>query len=59
MRRGGARRAGALTAWWPTPGRVKVRLVITLLSAGVLMAVAAEGSGLLWTDPRPFVVDGG
>ncbi len=48
----------ALLAWARSPPRGRFELVVGGLLAVVLVALAVRGASLVWTDPRPFVVDG-
>lgn len=48
----------AVLAWVRATPRGRFELLVGGLVAVVLVALAVKGSSLLWTDPRPFVVDG-
>jgi undecaprenyl-diphosphatase len=50
--------AGALAAWWRADPRLRLELVVGGIVTVVLAALAVKGASLLWSDPRPFVVDG-
>lgn len=49
---------GALVVWALSSPRARLELVVGGILAVVLVAVAVKGMSLLWSDPRPFVVDG-
>lgn len=49
---------GALAAWAVSSGRARVELVVGGVLAVVVVALAVKGASLVWSDPRPFVVDG-
>lgn len=48
----------ALAAWVVSTPRIRLELVVGGLLAVVLVAIAVKGASLVWSDPRPFVVDG-
>lgn len=49
---------GAAVVWLRAPRAEKVPFAVAALVAMVAVAVAVKLGGTLWTDPRPFVVDG-
>ena len=49
---------GAAAVWLRAPRAEKVPFAVAALVAMVAVAVAVKLGGTLWTDPRPFVVDG-
>ena len=49
---------GALAAWAVSSPRTRLELVVGGILAVVLVALAVKGTSLVWSDPRPFVVDG-
>ena len=48
----------ALVVWVRSTSRVRFELVVSGLLAVDLVALAVKGASLVWSDPRPFVVDG-
>jgi undecaprenyl-diphosphatase len=50
--------AGALLVWLRAPLRDKIPFALAGILAALFVAVAVKAAGLLWDDPRPFVVDG-
>ncbi|WP_193314436.1 phosphatase PAP2 family protein [Georgenia ruanii] len=50
--------AGALLVWWRAGRRDKAALAVAAVVTLVLAGIGIELAALLWTDPRPFVVDG-
>lgn len=50
--------AGAVLAWIRAPRSDWLPFAVAGVCSAVLVAVAVKAAGLLWNDPRPFVVDG-
>lgn len=48
----------AVLAWWGIPRTSKLPLAAVGVLSVALAFVAIVVAGLVWTDPRPFVVDG-
>jgi undecaprenyl-diphosphatase len=48
---------GALLTWLRVPRPEKVPLAVAAVVAVLLVAVGVKVAGIVWTDPRPFVVD--
>ncbi len=44
-------------AWLGVPRADKVTLAVAAVVAVLVVAVGVKGLGMVWTDPRPFVVD--
>lgn len=47
----------AALAWLGVPRAEKVPLAVAAVVAVLVVAVGVKGLGMVWTDPRPFVVD--
>ena len=48
---------GAVLVWLRAPRPDKPGFAVAGLVSVALVAVGVKGAGLLWTDPRPFVID--
>jgi undecaprenyl-diphosphatase len=48
---------GAVLTWLRVPRTEKVPLAVAAVVAVLLVAVGVKVAGMVWTDPRPFVVD--
>lgn len=49
---------GAVVAWLVTRRDRRLSLALSAVLAMILVVVCVKVAGSLWTDPRPFVVDG-
>lgn len=49
--------AGALWSWVRAPRSVKLRYAASFVLAALFVAVLVKVGGVVWDDPRPFVVD--
>jgi undecaprenyl-diphosphatase len=48
---------GAVLTWLRVPRTEKVPLAVAAVVAVLLVSVGVKVAGMVWTDPRPFVVD--
>ena len=48
---------GGVLAWLRVPRADKAPLAVAAVVAVLLVAVGVKVAGMVWTDPRPFVVD--
>jgi hypothetical protein len=48
---------GALLAWLRAPRLDKPAFAVAGVVAAAAVAVGVKVAGMVWTDPRPFVVD--